>query len=91
MNQLDVYCRRPRQWEFFVGMLEANQLEYCSKLCEKQLKRLSSNVKCAMFDMMSRSVVSATSDVASELPTDEQVVCQNLHGELSCSLSGMRT
>ena len=40
---------------------------------------------------MSRSVVSATSDVASELPTDEQVVCQDLLGELSCSLSGMRT
>ena len=33
---------------------------------------------------------SATSDVAGELPTDEQVVCQDLLGELSCSLSGMR-
>ena len=42
---------------------------------------MSFNVKCAMFDMMSRSVVSATSDVASELPTDEQVVCQDLTGE----------
>ena len=40
---------------------------------------------------MSRSVVSATSDVASELPTDEHVVRQDLLGELSCSLSGMRT
>ena len=69
----------------------AKQLEYCSRLCEKELKRLSSNVKCATFDTMSRSVVSATSDVASELPTDEQVVCQDLLGELSCSLSGMRT
>ena len=30
VNQLDVYYRRPRQWESFVGMtgmLEANQLE----------------------------------------------------------------
>ena len=69
----------------------AKQLEYCSRLCVKELKRLSSNVECATFDMMPRSVVSATSDVASELPTDEQVVCQDLLGELTCSLSGMRT
>ena len=78
MNQLDVYYRRPRQWESFL------------KLCKKELKRLSSNVKCAMFDMMSQSVVSATSDVASELSTDEQVVCQDLTGELSNSLSEIR-
>ena len=53
-------------------------------------KRLSSNVKCSTFDMVSRSVVSVTCDVASELPTDEQVVCQDLTGELLNSLSEMR-
>ena len=34
VNQLDVYYRRPRQWESFVGMtgmLEANRLEYRSR------------------------------------------------------------
>ena len=64
----------------------AKQLEYCSRLCEKELKRLSSNVKCATFDMMSRRVVSAASDVASEPPTR-----QDLLGKLSRSSSGMRT
>ena len=80
----------------------AKQLEYCLRLCEKELQGSSSNVKCETLDMMSRKItfldacatcwmVSATSDVASEPPTDEQVVCQDLLGELSCSLSGMRT
>ena len=55
--------------------------------CEKDLKRLSSNVKCAIFDMMSRSVAGATSGVVS---TDEQMVCQDLTGELSNSLSEIR-
>ena len=52
VNQLDVYCRRPRQWESFVemtGMLEANQLEYGSILCEKELKRSGFDVECAML------------------------------------------
>ena len=85
MNQLDVNCKRPRQWASSIPVIPtkwvdvngggAEQLKYCSKLREKELKRLSSNVKCATFDMMSRSVVNATSDVASELSTDEQVVC----------------
>ena len=35
VNQLEVYCRLPRQWESCVGMLEANQLEYCSRLRER--------------------------------------------------------
>ena len=52
---------------------------------------MSSNVKCATFDMMSRRVVSAASDVTNEPPTDEHVVYQDLLGELSRSLSGMRT
>ena len=103
VNQLDVNCKRPRQWASSFPVIPtkcvdvngggggAKQLEYCSRLCEKELKGSSSNVKCETFDIMSRSVVSATSDVASELPTDEQVVCQDLLGKLSCSLSGMRT
>ena len=37
--------------------------------------------------MMSRSVVGATSEVAIEPQPDEQVVCQDLTGELSNSLS----
>ena len=44
----------------------------------------------ATFDVTSRKVVSATSDVASELPADEQVVCRDLTRELSNSLSGIR-
>ena len=98
VNQLDVNCKRPRQLASSFPIIPmkcvdvngggAKQLEYCSRLCEKELKGSSSNVKCETFDIMSRSVVS---DVASELPTDEQVVCQDLLGKLSCSLSGMRT
>ena len=49
LNQLDVYCRRPRQWESFVGMHDANRLEYRSRLCEKELKRLGFDVNCAML------------------------------------------
>ena len=98
-RRVDERCSRLREKEFertiyvmksLMGILEPKQLEYCSRLCEKELKRLSSNVKCATFEMMSRSVVSAASDVASELPTDEQVVCQDLTGELSNSLTQMR-
>ena len=101
VNQLDVFRKRPRQWASSTPFLPttwvdvngggAKQLEYCSRLCEKELKRLSFNVKCTTFDMMSRSVVGATSEVAIEPQPDEQVVCQDLLGELSCSLSGMRT
>ena len=112
VNQLDVNCKRPRQWASSFPVIPrkwvdvngegAEQLEYCSRWCEEELEGSSSNVKCETFDMMSRKitlldasatcwVVSASSDVASELPTDEQVVCQDFLGELSCSLSGMRT
>ena len=77
------------------------QPEYYSRSCEKELKRSSSNVKCVTVDVMSRKIMfwdasamrcvaSATSEVASELPPDEQAVCQDLLGELSSSLSGMR-
>ena len=100
VNQLDMNCKRSRPWALTFPVIPtkwvdvngggAKQLEYCSRLCEKDLKRLSSNVKCAMFGMMSRSVASATSDVVSKLPTDEQVVCQDLTGELSNSLSEIR-
>ena len=85
-------CKRPKQrassfpviptkWVYVFGE-GAKPLEYCSKVCEKELKRL--------FDMMSGSVACATSDVASELPTDEQVVCHDLTGEFSNSLSEVR-
>ena len=47
VDQLDVYCRRPRQWDSFVGMLEANQLEYRSRLCENSNGWYStSSVRC---------------------------------------------
>ena len=104
VNQLDVYYRRPRQWESFVGMtgmLEANQLEYRSRLCEKELKRSGSDVECAMLGASPRKIRSLTasgarrkagtaSGVAIEQQPDEQVVCQDLTGELSNSLSEMR-
>ena len=64
VNQLDVNWKRPRQWAsgFPVIPVDVNgggatQLEYRSRLCEKELKRLSSSVKCATFDMMSRAWV----------------------------------
>ena len=59
VNQLDVYYRRPRQWESFVGMtgmLEANQLEYRSRLCEKELKQSGSDVECAMLGASPRKI-----------------------------------
>ena len=101
VNQLDVNCKRPRQWASSFPVIPrkwvdvngegAEQLEYCSRWCEEELEGSSSNVKFERFDMMSRKitfldasatcwVVSATSDVTSELPTDEQVVCQDLLG-----------
>ena len=85
VNQLDVKCKRPRQWASSFPVVPTNcvavhgggakQLEYCFRLCEKELKGSSSNVKCETFDMMSRKitfldasptcwVVSITSDVA---------------------------
>ena len=109
MNQLDVYRKRPRQWASSIPIIStkwmsegpAKQLEYHSRLCEKELKGSSSLVTCVTFDMMSRKIMlldasatcwmaGATSEVASELHSDEQAVCQDLLGELSGSLSGMR-
>ena len=62
MDQLDVYRDRPRQWASSIPVIptkwmdegDAKQLEYCSRVCEKELKRSGSNNKCATFDMMSR-------------------------------------
>ena len=96
MIQLDVYYRRLRQWESFVGMtglLEANQCEYRSRLCEKELKRSGSDVECAMLGASPRKIrsvdasgarrISGTaSGVAIEPQPDEQVVCQDLTGEM---------
>ena len=84
------------------GMLEAHQLEYCSRPCEKDLKRSSSDVECAMLGASplffwsldasgARRVVGTASEVAIETECDEQVVCQDFLGELLYSLSGMRT
>ena len=94
VNQLDVNCKRPRQWASSFPVIptkcvdvnggSAKQLEYCSRPCEKDLKRLSFNVKCATFDMMSR-----TSEVAIEPQPDEHVVCQDFT-DLSNSLSEIR-
>ena len=41
-------------------------------------------------DFATCCMVGATSEVAIELHFDEQVVCQDLNGEVSSSLSGMR-
>ena len=79
------------------GMLEANQLEYRPRLCE----RSGSDVKCATLSALARKIRSLDasgacrmngtgSGVASELQPDEQVVCQDLSGELSNSLSEIR-
>ena len=54
VNQLDVYKQTSNA--VMTGMLEAHQLEYCSRLCEKDLKRTSFDVECATVDMMFRSV-----------------------------------
>ena len=103
VNQLDVYYRHPRQWASFVGMtgmLEARQLEYRSRLCEKGLKRSGSDVECAMLGASPRKIRSldasgarrmagVASGVAIEPQPDEQVVCRDVIGELSNSLSEM--
>ena len=96
VSQLDAYCRRPRRWESFVGMLEANQLEYRSRLCEKELKRLGFDAECAMLGASPRKIRSmdasrarrmagSVSGVAIEPQLGKQVVCQDLTGELSNS------
>ena len=59
VNQLDMYCKRQKQCESFVGitgMLEANQLEYRSRLCDKELTRSGSDVKCAVFRASPRKI-----------------------------------
>ena len=55
VNQLDVNCKRPRQWASSFPVIPtkcvdvngggATQLDYCSRKCEKELKGSSSNVK----------------------------------------------
>ena len=110
VNQLDVNCKRPRQWASSFPFIPtkrvdvngggAKQLEYRSRLREKELKRSSSYVEWAMLGASPRKIRSldtsgATSygwsEVAIERQPDEQVVCHDMIGELSCSLSGMRT
>ena len=82
-------------------MLEAKQLEYCSRLCEKELKRSGFDVECVMLGASPRKIRSldasgarrmagTVSGVAIEPQPDEQVMCQDLTGELSNSLSEMR-
>ena len=83
-------------------LLEDNQLEYRSRLYEKELKRLGFDVEFAMLGALPRKIRSmdasgarrmagTVSGVAIEPQLGEQVVCQDLIGGLSCSLSGMRT
>ena len=57
-------AKRPRQWASRIPIIPtkwvdekgAKQRENCSRLCEKELERSSSNVKCATFDMRSRKI-----------------------------------
>ena len=96
MNQLDVYCRRPRHWalsspviptrrvderysklcetEFewtrsvfkcvtinvMMGMLEVNQLEYRSRLCEGELKRSGFDVELCFLDASGARLLAGT-------------------------------
>ena len=109
-RRLDERYSRLREKEFewtssvvksMTGMLETNQLEYCWRLYEKELKRLSSEVECAMLGASPRKIRSmdasgarriagTVSGVAIEPQLDEQVVCQGMTGELSNSLSEIR-
>ena len=80
------------------GMLETNQLEYCSRLCEKELKRSGFDVECVMLYPSPRKIRMrlehvvwlALSGVAIDPQPDEQVECQDLTGDLSNSLSEIR-
>ena len=109
MNQLDVYRKRPRQWASSTPVIltkrvnerGAKQLEYCSRLCEKEFEWSSSNVKCATLDVMSRKIMvldafatrcvaGAASKGTSEPQPYEEAVCQDLLGELSYSLYEIR-
>ena len=76
----------------------AKQFEYCSRKCEKELKRSGSDVEFAMLGASPRKIRSlgafgarrmagTASEVAIDQQPDEQVVCQDLTGELSNSLS----
>ena len=88
MNQSDVYRKGPRQlaWSSPVIPTECvdvndvgvRQLEYHSRLCEKEFERSSSKVECAMFDASFRKImvlnasrgccmIGATSEVAINL------------------------
>ena len=75
-------------------MLGVKQLECRSRLCEKELKRSSPRVECAMLGASPRKIrsldvsgarrmVGTASEVAIEPQPDEQVVCQDLIGEWS--------
>ena len=107
VNQLDVHRKRQRQWASGILLIPtkngggAEQLEYRSKLCEKELKRSSSDVECAMLGASPRKIrsldasrarrmVGTASKVAIEPQPDEEVVCQDLTGEMSTSLSEIR-
>ena len=57
MNQLDVHRKHQKQWASSIPLIptkwvdvngeSAEQLEHRSRLCEKGLKRSSSDVECA--------------------------------------------
>ena len=68
-------------------MLEAKQLEYRSRLCEKELKRSGFDVECGMLGASpqkirslgasgARRMTDTESGVAIEPQPDEQVVCK---------------
>ena len=65
VDQFDVYRERPRRWASSISVIptkwvdegSAKQLEYCSRLCEKEVDRFSSNVKCVTVDVMSRKIM----------------------------------
>ena len=57
VNQLDVYCRRPRQWELSSPVIPTRRVdERYSRLCEKELKRSGSDVECPMLGASPRKI-----------------------------------
>ena len=90
----------PMQW-VDVNEGGAKQLEYRSRLYGKEFERWNPTVECAMFGPSSRKIMfldaaracclaGATNEVSIEPQRDEHVVCQDLIGEMSTSLSGLR-
>ena len=86
VNQWDVYRCRPMQWALTFPVIPTKWVdERCSRLCDKEFGRSSSDDECVMSRKImflnapaTCCVASAMSEMALELQLDEQAVCSRL-------------